>query len=41
MGVYDPNNYNDRKLPWNELVGIMSWWEKPWCIEGDLNQFDI
>jgi exonuclease III len=35
--VYGPNNDHDRKLLWDELVGIMSWWEKPWCIGGDFN----
>jgi hypothetical protein len=35
--VYGPNNDHDRKLLWDELVGIMSWWEKPWCIGGDYN----
>jgi exonuclease III len=34
-GVYGPNNDYDRKMLWDELVGIMSWWEKPWCIGGD------
>jgi hypothetical protein len=32
VGLYGPNNNNDRKLLWDELVGIMSWWEVPWCI---------
>jgi hypothetical protein len=36
-GVYGPNNDIDRKIIWDELVGIMSWWEKPWCIGGDFN----
>jgi hypothetical protein len=36
-GVYSPNNNNDRKLLWDELVGIMSWWEVPWCIGGDFD----
>ncbi len=22
---------------WDELAGISSWWEVPWCIGGDLN----
>jgi hypothetical protein len=35
--VYGPNNDNDRKLLCDELVGIMSWLEKPWCIGGDFN----
>lgn len=37
VGVYGPNNNNDRKVLWDELIGIMSLWEKPWCIAGDFN----
>jgi hypothetical protein len=22
---------------WDELVGLMSWWEMPWCFGGDFN----
>lgn len=22
---------------WDELAGIFSWWNMPWCIGGDLN----
>jgi hypothetical protein len=36
-GVYAPDGDNDRKLLWDELVGLMSWWEFPWCIRGDFN----
>jgi hypothetical protein len=36
-GVYGPNEENDQQLLWDELVGIMSWWEVPWCIGGDFN----
>ena len=36
-GMYGPNNEYDRKLLWDELGGIMSWWEKPWCNGGDFN----
>jgi hypothetical protein len=25
------------RVLWDELVGIMSRWEKPWCIGGDFN----
>jgi hypothetical protein len=35
--IYGPNNDIDRRVLWDELVGIMSWWEKPWCIGGDFN----
>jgi endonuclease/exonuclease/phosphatase family metal-dependent hydrolase len=22
---------------WNEMVGLMSWWDRPWCFRGDFN----
>jgi hypothetical protein len=22
---------------WEELSGVLSWWEVPWCIGGDFN----
>ncbi len=37
VDVYGPNNDHDKKLLWDELGGLMSWWEKPWCIGGDFN----
>jgi hypothetical protein len=40
-GVYGPNNDYDRKLLWDELGGLMSWWEKPWCIGGDFNAISL
>ncbi|KAF5469057.1 hypothetical protein F2P56_013157 [Juglans regia] len=36
-GVYGPNLDVDRRLLWDELVGVHCWWELPWCIEGDFN----
>ena len=36
-GVYGPNRDSDRKLLWEELSGIGSWWSLPWCIGGDFN----
>jgi hypothetical protein len=36
-GVYGPNNDYDRKVLRDELVGIISRWENPWCIGGDFN----
>uniref|UniRef100_A0A2N9FPT0 Reverse transcriptase domain-containing protein n=1 Tax=Fagus sylvatica TaxID=28930 RepID=A0A2N9FPT0_FAGSY len=26
-----------RRLMWEELAGISSWWDSPWCIGGDFN----
>jgi exonuclease III len=33
-GVYGPNNDGDRRLMWDELAGIHSWWDVPWCMGG-------
>ncbi|KAF5471988.1 hypothetical protein F2P56_008744, partial [Juglans regia] len=27
----------DRRLLWDELAGVYSWWDLPWCIGGDFN----
>jgi hypothetical protein len=35
--VYGPNNDVDRRYLWEELVGIISWWDPPLCIGGDFN----
>jgi hypothetical protein len=36
-GVYNPNIDALRSSLWDELVGLSSWWELPWCIGGDFN----
>jgi exonuclease III len=36
-GVYGPNLDGDRRLLWEELAGLLSWWNLPWCIGGDFN----
>ena len=36
-GVYGPNSDNDRSVLWDELAGVHSWWDLPWCIGGDFN----
>jgi hypothetical protein len=36
-GVYGPNSGCDRRRLWDELAGICSWWDSPWCIGGDFN----
>ena len=36
-GVYGPNVDGDRGLMWDELAGIRSWWDVPWCLGGDFN----
>jgi hypothetical protein len=29
-GVYGPNDDGDRSVLWDELAGLMCWWELPW-----------
>jgi len=36
-GVYGPNFDSFRSSLWDELAGLSSWWELPWCIGGDFN----
>ncbi|KAG6626350.1 hypothetical protein CIPAW_15G041600 [Carya illinoinensis] len=36
-GVYGPNLDHERRLLWEELAGVHSWWDFPWCIGGDFN----
>ena len=24
-------------MMWEELTGLISWWDLPWCLGGDLN----
>jgi hypothetical protein len=33
-GVYGPNGDFDRHLLWDELAGLLSWWNMLWYIEG-------
>jgi hypothetical protein len=36
VGVYGPNFDRDRRLLWDDLAGMLSWWNSPWCIGLDL-----
>ena len=36
-GVYGQNGDVEKRDLWEELAGLMSVWEAPWCIEGDFN----
>jgi hypothetical protein len=36
-GVYGPNRDHIRWRLWEELAGLISIWEVPWCIGGDFN----
>ena len=35
--VYGPNVDRERRLLWEELSGLHSWWNVPWCVLGDFN----
>jgi exonuclease III len=36
-GVYGPNRIHVRKRMWEDLAGLMSIWDVPWCLGGDFN----
>ena len=36
-GVYGPNFDVDRRSLWEELAGLVSWCDLPWCIGGNFN----
>ena len=36
-GVYGPNVGREKRLMWEELAGLYSWWNLPWCVGGDFN----
>jgi exonuclease III len=35
--VYGPNLNRDRRLLWDELAGLLIWWNLTWCIGGEFN----
>jgi hypothetical protein len=35
--VYGPNNDGERSILWDEMPGLVSWWEMPWCFGGYFN----
>ncbi|XP_022883784.1 uncharacterized protein LOC111400614 [Olea europaea var. sylvestris] len=37
IGVYGPNTNESRRGLWDELAGMMAWWNLPTCIRGDFN----
>lgn len=37
VGVYGLNFDRDIRLLWDDLAGVLSWWNLPWCIKGDFN----
>ena len=37
IGVYGPNVDRERRLLWEELSGLHSWWNVPWCVSRDFN----
>ena len=36
-GIYGPNLNRNRQFMWEELAGLNSWWNLPWCLGGDFN----
>lgn len=32
--VYGLHIASDQRLMWDELTGLHSWWEVPWCLKG-------
>jgi hypothetical protein len=36
-GVYGPNDDGERSVLCDEMAGVMSWWDMPWCFGGDFN----
>ena len=36
-GVYVPNSNRKRHKMWEELTGLISWWDLPWCLGVDFN----
>jgi hypothetical protein len=36
-GVYGPNIVSNRRSLWEELAGLISWWDVPWCLGRDFN----
>jgi hypothetical protein len=37
LGVYGPYADSERQNLWEELYGVFSRWELPWCVRGDFN----
>ena len=36
-GIYGPNLNRKRQFMWEELAGLINWWNLPWCLGGDFN----
>lgn len=37
LQVCGPNVNYDKRMLWDELVGLISWWNLLWCNGGDFN----
>ena len=37
IGAYGPNLNRKCQKMWEELTGLISWWNLPWCLGGDFN----
>jgi hypothetical protein len=36
-GVYGPNDAGEMRVLWDEMAGLISWWDRLWCFGGDFN----
>uniref|UniRef100_A0A2N9J9F5 Reverse transcriptase domain-containing protein n=1 Tax=Fagus sylvatica TaxID=28930 RepID=A0A2N9J9F5_FAGSY len=36
-GVYGPHDVSARRVFWEEMAGVHSWWDVPWVVGGDFN----
>ena len=36
-GVYGPQGDIERRMTWEELTGVYTWRDVPWCVGGDFN----
>ena len=36
-GVYGPHDLPARRILWDEMSGVVSWWDVPWIVGGDFN----
>jgi hypothetical protein len=35
--VYGPNDDGEKSVLWDEMAGLMSWWDMLWCFGRDFN----
>jgi len=35
--IYELNSVSNKRLLWEEIAKVHSWWDTPWCIGSDFN----